>query len=178
MNLNTFVQFRDLVLSRYSCRSYAPTPVDRGLLRSVLELAQLAPSACNRQPWQFLVVEDEESHRKIASAYPREWISGAPAFIIACGRHDEAWHRGSDGKDHTDVDVSIAVEHICLAASSLGLGSCWVCNFDVDIVRREFAIPDELEPIAIIPIGHPSEDVTIPKKNRKPMDEIVKWGNF
>lgn len=178
MNTDTFVQFRDLVQSRYSCRAYAPTPVDRGVICSVLETARLAPSACNRQPWKFIVVDDEESRRIIASAYSREWIVEAPAYIIACGDHNEAWHRGTDDKDHTDVDVAIAVEHICLAATSLELGTCWVCNFDADIIRKKFDIPEGIEPIAIIPIGYPVEDAIVPKKNRKALDEIAKWGKM
>ena len=97
---------------------------------------------------------------------------------MALGLHDEAWHRSFDGKDHTDVDVSIAVEHLCLGAASLGLGTCWVCNFDPAIVREGLNLPDNVEPIAIIPMGYPDSDGTVPEKKRKPLDEIVKWGKY
>ncbi|MDE6393734.1 MAG: nitroreductase family protein, partial [Duncaniella sp.] len=110
--------------------------------------------------------------------YTRDWIKTAPEFIIACGVHDEAWHRQMDGKDHTDVDVSIAVEHLCLAATSLGLATCWVCNFDPEIIRRAFRLPEGMEPVAIIPIGFPAEPDVIPAKKRKAMDEIVRRGKF
>lgn len=175
---NTYAQFKALVSARYSCRSYSPEPLDRGMVNAVLEMAQKAPSACNRQPWRFLVVDDAASRAKICGAYSREWIQTAPAYIIACGVHSEAWHRAYDGKDHTDVDLAIAVEHICLAASSLGLGTCWVCNFDAAAITRDFNLPEGIEPIAIIPIGRPSADSHRPEKARKPLDDIVKWGSF
>ena len=92
--------------------------------------------------------------------------------IVACGNHAEAWHRKSDGKDHTDVDVSIAVEHLCLAATEQGLGTCWVCNFDTERCQQVMQLPEELEPIALIPIGYPSEEV-IAEKKRKPLDDIL-----
>lgn len=163
---------------RFSCRSYdLGRGLDRDLIGAVLDAARIAPSACNRQPWLFLVVDSQEGCDMIAAAYGRDWIRTAPAFIIAIGNHAEAWHR-ADGKDHTDVDIAIAVEHICLAATALGLGTCWVCNFDKDLVGRSFGISGDLEPIAIIPIGFPAPDCPVPVKNRKTADEIIRWGKL
>lgn len=105
MELNAFAQFASLVESRHSCRHYKETPVDRDLLRTVLDTARLAPSACNRQPWSFIVLEGEQGRDICARAYDREWIREAPAFIIVCGHHDESWHRSYDSKDHADIDV-------------------------------------------------------------------------
>lgn len=153
-------------------------PIEREKLENILDAALLAPSACNRQPWTFLVVEDDTPRKAIYEAYPREWILTAPAYIIALGHHESAWHRPSDGKDHTDIDVAIAVEHICLAASAHGLGTCWVCNFDSEFIRHAFNIPDGVEPIAIIPIGYPAEGVEAPEKIRKPLNEVVKWNRL
>lgn len=131
----------------------------------------MAPSACNRQPWRFYVVQDEDKRQRLL-AKSRPSFMQAPMLIVAVGLHDEAWHRPSDGKDHTDVDVSIAVEHICLGAADLGLGTCWVCSFDVDATRHELDLAEGEEPIALIPIGYPA-DATIPEKKRKDMREIV-----
>ena len=175
---DTYTGFHNLTVSRYSCRSYTSAPVSRETILAVMEAAQAAPSACNRQPWEFIIATDADSKRTVLESYDREWIKSAPVFIIACGRHDEAWHRPADGKDHTDIDVSIAIEHICLAATSLGLGTCWVCNFDTEKIRRGFNLPDNIEPIAIIPLGYPSDGSVIPEKKRKPLDEIVKWGKY
>ncbi|MBQ4345083.1 MAG: nitroreductase family protein [Muribaculaceae bacterium] len=171
-------EFKQLATNRYSCRSYSDQPVTRELLIEVIEAAHLAPSACNKQPWLFIIPNNDQERQAVVECYNREWIKTAPEFIIACGSNNEAWHRASDGKDHTDVDVSIAIEHICLAATAAGLGTCWVCNFDVKLLRTRFNIPDELTPIAIIPIGYPSEGNNIISKKRKPISEIIKWGKF
>ena len=178
-DLNAYPAFSDLVSTRYSCRAFADTPVSRGELMAVLETARLAPSACNRQPWKFVIIaNDEQLKQDVLKAYPREWAMTAPALIVACGNHSEAWHRGADGKDHTDVDLAIAVEHICLAAASFGLGTCWICNFDPAMVTEALNMPESLEPIAIIPIGHPATAIIASTKQRKPLDEILQWGKF
>ena len=152
--------------------------VPEDLLVAILDIVRLAPSACNKQPWRFLVIDDAAQSEVLRKSYSREWFDNAPVYIVALGTHDEAWHRGFDGKDHTDVDVAIAVEHLCLAATSVGLGTCWVCNFDLAIVKDGLQLPDNVEPIAIIPIGYPVDGETVPEKKRKALDDIVKWGKF
>lgn len=176
-DIESYPQFYQLVADRFSCRSYSNRPVDRALISAIIDTARLAPSAMNRQPWTFVVADTPEFCKEVASCYGRDWVDGIPAFIIACGDHDTAWHR-ADGKDHTDVDLSIAIEHICLAATSLGLGSCWICNFDARRLRSVLNAPSHIEPIAIIPIGYPAPDNIIPQKKRKTSQEITLWGKF
>lgn len=177
-HLDTYPQFYALSEDRFSCRAFKPDAVEPSLLLSVLDAARLAPSACNRQPWMFAVADTEELRQAVAASYHREWFASAPVYIVACGLHSEAWHRQADGKDHTDVDVAIAVEHLCLAAASLGLGTCWVCNFDTAAVARAFNMPDDVEPIALIPLGYPADGIAPAPKKRKNLTEIVRWGKF
>lgn len=174
---NRYNQFMDLLRHRYSCRNYSAQPVPHDILLQVLEAARIAPSACNRQPWRFVVVTDESVRARIL-VKSRECFREAPALIVACGDHSTAWHRTADNKDHTDVDLSIAVEHICLAATALGLGTCWVCSFDTKAAREAIEIPEGWEPIALIPIGYPANGDKAPEKLRKTADEIIRWGKF
>lgn len=176
--LDTYPHFYSLSEDRFSCRSFKPDAIDEALILSVIDATRLAPSACNRQPWLFVVADTPELRQAVAESYPREWFAAAPVFIVACGLHSEAWHRPTDGKDHTDVDVAIAVEHLCLAATSLGLGSCWVCNFDAVAVAKAFNMPDDVEPIALIPLGYPADGLTLTPKKRKNLTEILRWGKF
>lgn len=170
---------KDIFSERYSCRAYDNgRPVEREKLMRVLEAARLAPSACNRQPWSFVVVDSSDGRKAVEEAYDREWIRTAPLFIIAFGHHGPAWHRPCDGKDHTDIDLAIAVEHICLAATAEGLCTCWVCNFDPEAIRRHFNPAPDVEPVAIIPIGYPVEGAKAPAKVRKPFEDIVKWNKL
>ena len=175
MNKITYSELIQLMSDRYSCRQYASIPVDRQLIAQLLEAARIAPSACNKQPWKFIVADTPQLCKAITDCYEREWIHTAPAFIVAVGLHEQAWHRATDGKDHTDVDLSIAIEHICLAATTLGLGTCWICNFDANKLHNALQLPEEQEPIAIIPIGYPAHP-SIPEKKRKTLEDITQWG--
>lgn len=158
-----------LIQSRYSCRAYTNTPVSEEELEYIKECIRLAPSACNKQPWKFHIVKSDECKDKLRQCYDRDWFKTAPMYIMASVLHDEQWVR-SDGKQHGDIDVSIAVEHLCLAATELGLGTCWVCNFDAKLCSRLFNLPDNEEPTVLIPLGHPDSSCT-PKK-RKTIDEV------
>lgn len=178
MKSNAYPQLYRIAEQRFSCRDYSDRKVERDAILTVLDVARLAPSACNRQPWVFLVADSEAQRAAILESYDRDWARTAPEFIVACGLHDEAWHRGSDGKDHTDIDVAIAVEHLCLAATTIGLETCWVCNFDPKPIREAFGLPENVEPIAILPIGYPADGIDAPAKKRKELSEIVRWGKF
>lgn len=173
-----YPDFFDLVSERTSCRSFAEGSLSRDEVMAVIETARLAPSACNKQPWKFMIIDDPDSHSAVCSAYDRDWFRSAPVYIIALGSHAEAWHRPADGFDSTTVDVAIACEHICLAATSLALGSCWVCAFDAQKLRAALNIPKEWDPIAIIPIGYRAQGSPSIEKKRKTIDEIIQWGKF
>jgi len=165
-----------LAKSRYSVRSYESRAVEKEKLLQVLEAARLAPSAVNFQPWHFIVITEDAQKEKIFETYPREWIKEAPAIIVACGDHGKSWKR-SDGKDHCDVDVSIAVEHMALAAADLGLGTCWVCAFDAKKCHQLLNLPENLEPIVLLPIGYPKGE-RLTEIKRKSLDEIVSWERY
>lgn len=165
--------FQELALLRNSTRSYTSEPVSTEALQYVLECARIAPSAVNFQPWHFYVVMSEENRKALHTCYGREWFQTAPAYIVCTIRHDEAWHRGSDGKDHGDIDIAIAAEHICLAAAEQGLGTCWVCNFDAARCHEILALPENEEAAIIIPIGHAAPDLAPTPKKRKALTDIV-----
>ena len=164
------MNFLEIVNKRFSCRSYEERDVEKEKLDYVMECVRLAPSAVNRQPWVFRIIRSEEGKALMQRCYDREWFRSAPLYILASVRHDEEWVR-ADGKHHGDIDVAIAVEHLCLAAAEIGLGTCWVCNFDADLCKKELDLSEKEDPIAIIPIGYPASDAT-PKK-RKAMEQMT-----
>lgn len=174
------MDFLELCNRRCSVRDYEDKPVEREKLEYILNAGRLAPSAVNFQPWLFIVVREQENKIKLQECYHREWFKTAPCYIILCGDHNQGWKRKIDDKDFSDIDVAIATEHMCLAATDIGLGSCWVCNFDIVALRANFQIPDHIEPIAILPVGYmkkPDQCNEIPKV-RKPLTEIVRWEKF
>lgn len=178
MTTDKYPQFSALIRERYSCRGYADTPVPSPTMQAVFEAARLAPSACNRQPWLFLVPQGADELSAVRKAYDREWFWEAPEYIIALADTEAAWRRPCDGKLHSDIDIAIAVEHICLAAAALDLATCWVCNFDPMALREAFNIPCRYEPAAIISLGYPADPGSVPGKTRKSLGEIVRHGKF
>ena len=164
------MSFLDLVKQRYSCRSYQTKGVEQEKIDYVMECVRFAPSAVNKQPWRFHVISSDGDKKKLRQCYNREWFTTAPMYVIASILHDEEWVR-SDGKHHGDIDIAIAVEHLCLAATEQGLATCWVCNFDADLCRQQFSLAANEEPAVLIPLGYAAD---APKeKTRKTTEEII-----
>lgn len=163
------MKFLDLVRERYSCRNYLPTPVEQEKLDYVMECVRLAPSACNKQPWKFRVLTREEDRQKLGACYNREWFAAAPVIVIASILHNEEWVR-ADAKPHGNIDIAIAVEHLCLAAAEQGLGTCWVCNFNAERCKQLLGLADPEEPAVLIPMGYAADSPR--EKSRKPIDTI------
>jgi nitroreductase len=154
--------------------------VEREKLLTVLEAARIAPSAVNYQPWLFIVLEHETELAKIRECYSRDWFADVPLVIVCCCDHRQSWKRKRDGKDHGDIDLAIAVDHMTLAAASVGLATCWVCNFDADAAAAALDLPKEVEPAVLLPIGYPVDECYPDrhKEARKPLREIVRWSGL
>ena len=165
------MDFLELVKKRRSVRSYLDRPVDDALLDTVLEAGRLAPSACNNQPWIFIVIKDGPSRPKLASIYKREWFLHAPIVIAVCCNRSASWKR-ADGRDYGDVDVAIALDHMTLAATEADLGTCWIANFNAAEAKKLLKLPENIEPVAFTPLGYPGQEAAV-KKPRKAINEIM-----
>ncbi len=170
------MNFLEIAKARYSCRSFKPDTIGSSTIELLFEAVRVAPSAVNYQPWHFIVVATPENKAKILESYPHEWFKTAPVYIVACGDKTKSWKRG-DGKDYIDVDLSIAIDHLTMQATELGLATCWVCNFNAQILRNNLQLPDIMEPVAIIPIGYPNDEADTNRHilKRKPLNEIFSW---
>ncbi|MDO4462728.1 MAG: nitroreductase family protein [Bacteroidia bacterium] len=160
----------EIVKSRYSVRAYKADAVSDEQIGELLEIAHLAPSACNKQPWQIHVVRSKDMLEKIGESYSRDWFKTAPCVLVLVSDHEASWKR-QDGKDHADVDIAILADHITLKAVEMGLGTCWVCNFDREAVVKALGLGEGLEPAVLLPLGVP--DVDAKAKSRKTIEEIV-----
>ena len=167
------MDFFDVIKERYSVRAYDSRPVEEEKLIQILEAGRLAPSAVNYQPRRFVVITDPKLKEAISQLYPREWFRQAPVIIAVLGDHSASWKR-KDGKDHCDIDVAIAVDHMTLAAAALGLGTCWVCAFDAALCAEVLKLPEHLEVIVLLPLGYPAA-AERPARRRFELDEIVSW---
>jgi nitroreductase len=164
------------ILERYSVRKYKKDDVSDDLIKEVIEAARLAPSANNKQPWKFIVVKDPEKRRKIGE--PTTWakfIKDAPVLIVGCVT-EKSFKMGG-WYDSSILDIGIAMEHIALQATHLGLGTCWIGDFDEKLVKELLEIPDDIRVAALMTLGYPLEN-RIPEKKRKQLSEILSFEKF
>lgn len=169
------MDFLNLAKRRYSVRSYLPQAVEPEKITRILEAAHAAPTAANRQPVRLLVLQNRESLEKLEKAAD---LYHAPLAILVCADRSRAWVRPFDRKQSGDIDAAILADHMMLQATELGLGSVWICYFKPDIIRREFALPEGLEPINILALGYASGTAPSPDRHtseRIPMDQLVSW---
>ncbi|MDK2813707.1 MAG: hypothetical protein PWQ08_962 [Clostridiales bacterium] len=167
------MEFSSLVADRYSVRKYEAKKVEEEKLRAILEAGRVAPSAHNSRPIKLIVVQSEEGLEKIKKATNAH---GAPLVIITCGDTKTAAVRPADGRPLVDVDTSIVTDHMMLQASALNLGTCWICAFDPQVIRKEFNLPDYLEPINLLAVGYAADEPLSSEKHdqrRKSINELV-----
>jgi nitroreductase len=165
----------DTIKKRYSVRDFKDKPVEEDKLRQILEAAQWAPSACNIQPCTCIIIRDRSKKQQLRPAYNREWFVNAPVIIAVCVDTLSAWQR-MDGVKYGFVDAAIIMDHIILAATELGLGTCWIGAFKVDEARKALSLPDHIEPVVFCPLGYPNQEM--PTRKRKEVAEIVCWEYF
>jgi len=167
------MSFHDLAQKRFSVRAYDPhRTVPAALVNEILETVRLAPSAANRQPWKILLVESAQRRQALAEAYPKDWLKDAPLVAVFVGLRTETWKR-SDGYQTLETDLAILATHFVLAAADVGLGTCWIANFQPDILRKALELGDNEEVFAISPLGYPAEGTVAAPKARRPLAEVA-----
>jgi nitroreductase len=170
--------FLELAKSQCSVRKYENRAVEEEKLAAILEAGRVAPTAANKQPCVFLVLNSEESLKKLGNACTAH---GAPLAVVVCADKEAAWVRPFDKASMLEIDSSITADHIMMCAQDLGLSSCWITYFKTDILRKEFNIPKNFVPVNILAIGYGAEEPQSPERHgqeRKPLDAIVKYSSF
>ena len=164
----------EAIRRRYSCRAYQDKPIEQEKLAQVFEAARLAPSAKNLQDWRFVAVRDKEKKRQVAESTNQPEVFGKAGVIIAaCSNSDYVMRCG---QAVGPIDVAIALEHICLQATELGLATCWIGSFETEKVRRILGIPQDVAIIELMALGYPADEAGKPK--REPIEKILcydKW---
>lgn len=167
----------EAIHKRHSIRAYEPTPLPKEKLMKILEAGRLAPSASNIQPWHFIIVRDAEKRKILAKARWAKFLAEAPVVIVGCGNQKVSpkWFM---------VDVAIAMQNMVLAATSEGLGTCWVGSFNEGEVKKLLKIPEKYRIVALLAVGYPREKLNLTGKilhlvrRRKKLSEIVSFEEF
>lgn len=167
----------EAIKTRRSIRRYKPTPVPEGLLKEVLNAARLAPSADNAQPWRIVVVMDEQLKLELAAASNgQKFMAQAPLVLVICGLPGDAFPTIGGYMSSDIIDVSIAVDHLTLAAHAVGLGTCWIGWFKEEKVKKILGIPEDVRVVALTPLGYPDE--TPDRTPRKNLEELVVYDRY
>jgi nitroreductase len=170
------MEFFDLIEQRYSVRAYKPDPVEPAKLQQVLEAARIAPSASNKQPYQFIIIHTKDRETELKRIYNKDWFVQPPLVICICAVKPAAWTRKFDGRDYSYVDAAIALDHLILSAHNLGLGTCWVAAFDPVPAREVLQLPDDVDPVAFTPLGYPADQFR--PHQRKPVSDFVRYEHW
>jgi nitroreductase len=158
------MDFETLIQKRYSVRSYQKKEIEDEKLQKVLNAARLAPTGSNRQAFQLIVVHTAGREDEIRRIYNRDWFVDAPVIVVACATPDYK------------LNIGIVMDHLILAATELGLGTCWIASFSRQETREILGIPDEVEPIILTPLGYAVDELR-PKK-RKSLEELVRYEHW
>jgi len=162
----------EAIQNRRSIRTYKSKHVSKKKLNRILEAARLAPSASNMQPWHFIVVTDSEKRRKLAEGgrYAK-FLVKSPVVIVGCGDQEASpkWYT---------VDVTIALEHMVLTATSEGLGTCWIGSFTESQVKELLRIPENYRVVAMLALGYPRRNILKATPRRKELTQIVGFEEF
>lgn len=169
----------EVTRTRRSVRKYAATPIPEEVLGRVLDAARIAPSGSNRQPTRLIVVTEGGLKRELVPyCHNQGFVGDAPVVVIACGR-DISYNRGEWMERYSMlVDVSIAVDHLTLAARAEGLGTCWIGSFNGPALKEYLRLPEDWYVVALTPIGYPEGDAFTEPEGRIPMEEFVMWNGW
>lgn len=170
------MNFAELSAQRYSLRKFSDRPVEDALLQQVLEAGRNAPTAHNNQPQRIFVLQSPEAMAK-ADACMVGCHFHPPVLLAVAYDPAEAWNREDDGKNHGEIDATIAVTQMMLQATDLGLGTTYVGMFDPEKLTAAFPEMAGLVPIAMLPLGYPAEGAHPARlhTDRKPMEQLVKY---
>ena len=173
------MDFYEVIKTRRSVRSYSEKPIPSDVLDRVLNAARIAPSGSNRQPTRFVLVKEAAARKRLAQLCDeQDFVAEAPVVVAALGRNIHYNRGGYMGDFAVIVDVSIAVDHLTLAARAEGLGTCWIGSFDNAQIKAFLGAPDEYNVVAVTPLGYPRGRPFVETENRLPLSELAceeKW---
>ena len=150
------MDFQTLAQERYSVRQFSDRRVEKDVLEKILHAGHVAPTACNKQPQRIYVLQRPEAVEKMRKCTVCHF--DAPMGLLICYDKTISWKRSYDGQDSGWVDASIVATHMMLAAHELGVGTTWVMYFSPESAIAEFHLPENIVPVALLPMGYPAPD--------------------
>ncbi len=180
----TSLSFMELVKKRESTRKYSPQPVPRHLIDECLEAARLAPSACNSQPWSFLIVDDAQLVKEIAQKTMtglyslNSWVTEVPVLVVTITENSRYAARMAGmlrNVKYNRIDIGVACDHLTLRAAEIGLGTCWLGWFNEKVLKKILGLPKSTQVDVVLTLGYPAENTEPRDKLRKSLEDIRRY---
>ena len=163
----------EAIRTRRSVREYLGEPIPDDVMDRMREALRWAPSACNFQPWRFVLVRDATRRRAVAAACREQmWMAAAPVIVVACGLPAKAYKKMGGQGNSVEIDLAIALDHLTLAAAAEGLGTCWIGAFAEEDVKKLLDVPEDVKVVALTPLSYPARpDLLRPDAPSRRKDE-------
>ncbi len=165
------MEFIDVINERYSVRGYLDKEVEDEKLEYVLKAATIAPTGVNNQPFKVYVIDTKKYKEELSEIYSAKWFVEAPYVLCVVALRDKAWTRPWDGKNISDIDATIVMDHMILAATDVGLGTCYIGAFKKNKAHQFLNLAENEEPVLFPPLGY--GDAEPRDTPRKQLDEFV-----
>ncbi len=163
-------KFEEVLYNRQSIRKYSQQPVEQDKLDRIIDAAIAAPTAANKQPWLLCIIK--KPRKQLKGILKQKWALDAPIVVVVFGNKEMAWERSWDSLSFHMVDATIVMDHLILAATNEGLGTCWIAANDPAAIRKACEVEPNFEFLALTPIGYPAEKPS--KKGRKSKEVLIK----
>ena len=165
------MEFIDVITERYSVRGYLDKEVEKEKLQYVLKAATIAPTGVNAQPFKVFVIDTKKHKEALSKIYGAKWFVEAPYVLCVVALIDQAWTRPWDKKNIADIDATIVMDHMILAAQDVGLGTCYIGAFKKQEAHRFLELDENEEAVLFTPLGYPNAE---PRETpRKELEEFV-----
>jgi nitroreductase len=177
--MRKFNNLIEIITNRRSIRSFLPDEIEPEKIEYILDAFRKAPSAKNLQPWKLILVKDKVKRNDLSIACNNQmFLMQAPIIIVGCAKEDEAYGVMGGYMNSYPIDIAIALEHLILAATEMGLGTCWIGAFKEKLVKDILGIPENVRVVALTPLGYPSQDSDTPKRGRKSISDVVCYEKY
>ena len=172
------MDFDKVIKERYSVRKFIDKHLEKNEIDAILNAAHVSPTGCNMQPQRILIINTDESIEKLKNCTKCHF--NAPCAMLVCYNCQETWKRPYDGAESAPVDSAIVATHMMLAAQNIGVGTCWVMHFNPEAIKKEFNIPENIVPMALLVMGYPHEDAKPLEMHykKRPLKEVVYYDSF
>jgi nitroreductase len=177
--MRKFNNLMEIITHRRSIRSYISKQVEPEKIEYLLDAFRKAPSAKNLQPWKLILVKEKNKKIDLSIACNNQaFIADAPIIAAVCANEEESYPNMGGHMNSFPIDIAIALEHLMLAATEMGLGTCWIGAFKENLVKGILGVPENIKVVALTPIGYPGPNAETPKRGRKSISEIVCYEKY